>query len=92
MNTVPHSFPADVKPPSQTDLVDEALYAAASMRFEMQQDGPWRTVLAEQLNVILGRVAYVLETDGDATDLEFAKAALSVVERVAEFEEIKRVP
>lgn len=50
----------------------------------------WRNKVAEQLNEILGRVQWTLETGGDEVDIMFAKAALNIVERVANFEEIKR--
>jgi hypothetical protein len=55
---------------------------------EENQGTPWRNELAEQMNTVLARIQYLQETANDESDQEFCKAALAIVERVAEFEEI----
>lgn len=56
---------------------------------ETNQDTPSKNNIAQQLNTILVRVEYVQETTNDESDQDFAKAALAIVDRVAEFEEIE---
>ncbi len=51
---------------------------------------PWRNKVAAQLNELLGRIEFTLETGGDESDVSFSKAALSIIERVEIREEIKR--
>jgi hypothetical protein len=59
---------------------------------DVNQNVPWRNKVAKQLNNILARVEYVQETSNDGSDQDFATAALAIVDRVAEFEEIEAVP
>lgn len=49
----------------------------------------WRNQVAHDLNWILGRAEFHLETSNDESDQEFAKAAIAICARVAEFEEIQ---
>lgn len=49
----------------------------------------WKNQVAFDLNYILGRAVYHLETTNDGSDRNFAKAALAIVTRVAEFEGIQ---
>lgn len=53
-------------------------------------DEKWRNEVASDLNHLMGRVQYTLETGGCEVDAEFAEAALRIVERVATFEDIAR--
>ena len=55
-----------------------------------KQAEEWQTKLADDLNTILWRARYYLEQDADETDIDFARAVLRVVGRVAEFEGIRR--
>lgn len=55
---------------------------------EKNQDTDWQNDVAKELNVLLGRVQYFLETSNDESDKAAAKATLSIVQRVAEFEDI----
>lgn len=56
---------------------------------EENQSEPWKNDVARQLNVISGRVEYMIGMHMDETDKEFVAADQSIVERVAHFEEIK---
>ena len=59
---------------------------------EVNQSTAWRNKVSRQLNTVLARVEYVQETSNDVSDQEFATAALAIVDRAAEFEEIEAVP
>ena len=48
----------------------------------------WRNEVARDLNVLVGRATWWLETDRDETDTEFGASVLRIVERVAESEKI----
>ena len=52
---------------------------------------PVRNEIAEDLNGLVARAVYCLETSCDESDIEFANSALRIVERVAEFEEIETI-
>jgi hypothetical protein len=71
----------------------EEAWKRAHLTFHGRHDEEWRNKLAAELNVILARVQYEMETclPPDQYDVEFAEAALSVCERVANFEEIERM-
>lgn len=47
--------------------------------------------IAKDLNVLLGRTIYELEASGDESDIDLAVSVSRIVQRVAEFEEIKTV-
>lgn len=70
----------------------EVSHAASKQTFHLHQEEDWRNDVARELNTILGRVQYEMETclPPDEFDVEFAEAALAIVQRVAEFEEIER--
>ena len=53
---------------------------------------PWRNQIALELNAVLTRCRYLEATTNDAADRAFINAALSLVRRVAEFEEIQLNP
>ena len=89
MDSIPHSFPTEVKP-TAAQLEVEELHRLASDLFSCEHPEKWRNDVARELNVILGRVTYALEVDGDESDVYFARAALSIAQRVADFEEINR--
>jgi hypothetical protein len=57
---------------------------------EFGQTDVWRNKVAFELNVLLGRAQYLRETTNDESDQEVIEATLSIVARVAEFEEIER--
>ncbi len=58
---------------------------------ELAQDEEWRNQIAIDLNLMLARARYFLETSNDQSDQEAAAATVRVVERVREFEEIKTI-
>lgn len=49
----------------------------------------WRNEVARDLNHLVGRASWWIETDGHLIDNEFGEAVLRIVERVAEFEKIE---
>jgi hypothetical protein len=51
-----------------------------------------RNQIARELNTLLARCRYLKETTDDAADRAFTGAAISIVQRVAEFEEIQFDP
>ena len=74
-----------------SNQTEKDLYRESKMTFaETGHDDPWRNELAKDLNAILARVQYSLETGGDESDMEFSCAALRVIARVADFEGIDR--
>jgi hypothetical protein len=52
-------------------------------------ENKWKSRLADDLNTLLGRAQYFLETSNDASDKEAAEATFRVVDRVVEFEELE---
>jgi hypothetical protein len=69
----------------------EDAHARTKVEYTTRHGERWRNEVAAQLNTVLARVQYEMETclPPDVDDVEFAEAALALVERVAEFEEIK---
>lgn len=68
----------------------ELLNRCRALEFDAKKhDEQWRNDVAADLNEMLGRIQYQLETDGDDCDCRWAAATLRVIERVAEFEEIR---
>lgn len=49
----------------------------------------WRNEVARDMNHLIGRAVWWLETDRDETDVDFGAAVVRIVERVAEFEKIE---
>jgi hypothetical protein len=69
------------------------------MTFSTEHPEAWRNEVAKDLNEVLARVQWTLETSGAdepgaeeavKCDMDFAQAAIRMVERVANFEEICR--
>ena len=60
--------------------------------FSTEHAEPWRNQVADDLNQLVGRAIWTIETDGDETDLEFGAAVVRIVERVAQSEEIEPKP
>lgn len=56
---------------------------------EQGQSEPWKNEVARELNVLLGRCEYFRGTSNDESDKEAEAATLSIVARVAEFEDIE---
>ena len=54
------------------------------------QPQKWANQVAQDLNTLLGRALYFLETSGDESDIFAARATLRIVRRVEEFEGIRR--
>jgi hypothetical protein len=82
----------DKMPASKKDAIVEQLLKEADLEYdEKAHSEPWRNQVADDLNQILGRVIFELETSADEADIEFAFAALRIVERVAGFEQISEV-
>ena len=53
------------------------------------QECAWKNEIAKDLNTLLGRAIYEMETSGDETDIDLAGAVLRVVKRLKEAEELK---
>ena len=82
-------MPIEKEKPS---AVEARLYQRLQLA-ELAKEGQgeaWKTRLANDLNTILARAQYHLEQDADESDIDFARAVLRVVGRVAEFEGIRR--
>ena len=60
-------------------------------KLDPAQTETWKADVAEDLNTILARVQYHLTSEiVDESDIDFARAALRTIARVAEFEGIRR--
>lgn len=71
---------------------DQALERLNGLQeFAKNHPEEWKNQLAKDLNHIMGRAIWWLETDRDEIDAEFGAAVVRVVERVAEFEELQTV-
>jgi hypothetical protein len=57
--------------------------------FSELHDEEWRNQVASDLNHLVDRAIWTIESDGQRIDCEFGMAVLRIVQRVAEFEEIK---
>ncbi len=69
-------------------LVDKSLVERCNVKFDEQHVEDRRNQCARDLNLIVDRATRAIES-GYVTEQSFAEAALRIVERVAEFEEIK---
>lgn len=68
---------------------DEALERLNAIHeFSEAHPEEWRNQVARDLNHLIGRATWWIETDGHKIDSRFGEAVLRIVERVAEFEEI----
>lgn len=69
---------------------EEALARLNALReFAKNHTEEWKNQLADDLNHIMGRAVWWLETDRDEIDADFGAAVVRVVERVAEFEKLQ---
>jgi hypothetical protein len=73
-----------------TELTPEMALAKINAMHEFSESHPeaWKNELAHDLNHLMGRAVWWLETDRDEIDIKFGIAVVRVVERVAEFEEL----
>lgn len=73
-----------------TELTPEMALARINALREFSETHPeaWKNELADDLNHLMGRAVWWLETDRDEIDIKFGIAVVRVVERVAEFEEL----
>lgn len=56
---------------------------------ETGQTEPWKNDVAKDLNELVSRSVYCMETTADDSDVDLAEATIRIVERVASFEEIQ---
>ena len=77
--------------PDDTKLPADEVLDRLNAIHEFSEEHPdeWRNEVARDLNVLVGRATWWIETDRDETDREFGAAVLRIVERVAEFENIE---
>lgn len=57
--------------------------------FSEEHHEEWRNEVARDLNQLIGRAMYEVETSDDECDKSLAAAVLRIVERVADFESIE---
>lgn len=76
-------------------IADKTLYSnevlerlSAIHEFSEEHTEEWRNEVARDLNHLIGRAVWWIETDGHTIDSEFGAAVLRIVERVAESEKI----
>ena len=69
--------------------VNSVLITPQSQFDEKGQTEAWKNEVARELNVLLGRAQFFKETSNDESDKEAEEATMSIVARVAEFEEIE---
>jgi ABC-type nitrate/sulfonate/bicarbonate transport system substrate-binding protein len=58
--------------------------------FSEKHPDEWRNEVARDLNQLIGRAVWYIETDRDDVDITFGNSVIRIVKRVAEFEEIKK--
>lgn len=63
----------------------------ASRNFSKEHDEEWRNEVARDLNLLVIRALFLIENYPDGNYTNYAEAAIRIVERVAEFEEIETV-
>lgn len=73
-----------------SNIIDSLLARCVTFD-EEHQNSDWQYEIAKSLNSIVARVEYQLTTCGDESDINFARAALGIVELVADGEEIKPI-
>lgn len=62
----------------------------ATRRFDTEnQDEDWKNKVAAELNAIIGAIALTLHQEPVSTSVRVAQATINIVDRVANFEEIK---
>lgn len=79
------------KKSQSSPLTPFGVYRRLSDIHEIVEDYPeeWRVQVAKDLNVLIGRATYEIETCDDQCNRDLAAAVLRIVERVAESEGIK---
>jgi len=72
-------------------LTIDEVYDRLQAIHEFSESHPeeWRNEIARDMNHLVGRAVWWIETDHDETDQKFGAAVLRIVERVAEFEKIE---
>lgn len=72
-------------------LTPEQVYDRLRAIHEYAEDHPeeWRNEVARDLNSLVGRATYEIETDEDECNNNLAAAVLRIAERVAETEGIR---
>lgn len=79
-------MPTDTKQLTTSEVFDRL---NAIRDFYEEHPEEWRNRVARDLNHLVGRATWWIETDGHEIDNEFGDAVLRIVERVAEFEKIE---
>jgi hypothetical protein len=80
----------DTKQAEQVLTSDQILEKLRAIHeFSEDHPEPWKNGVAHDLNHLIGRAVWWIETDGDQIDFEFGAAVLRIVDRVAESEEIR---
>ncbi len=74
----------------EKDVVGEFLEQCRKITFSPRQQFRWKYQIADDLNYLLDRATYFLETSADESDIQAAQVTLRIVARVAEFEGIRR--
>ncbi len=93
MKLPPEATARPAKVPNEFEQRAEAAYEQTKQTFLTDHADEWRNRVGAQLNTLLGRVQYEMSTclPPDREDVEFAEAAIAMVERVAYFDKIERV-
>lgn len=81
-----------MKNPTTKQLSEEEVLEKLTELYQFSEEHPdeWRNEVARDLNQLMGRAEYWVETDGDTIDTEFGNSVIRIVQRVAEFEEIQK--
>jgi len=70
--------------------IEQLLEKCNATEYTRRDADEWRNAIASDLNEMLERVQYQLETDGDKCDISWANATFRIIDRVAEFEGIQK--
>jgi hypothetical protein len=70
--------------------VEQLLEWCSLPKFSTAHEFGWRNLIAADLNNLVARVGWTLMAHGEADDRDFAHAAKRIIERVADFEKIRR--
>jgi hypothetical protein len=68
------------------DVVGTLLERIKTMQLKEKQSEQWQTDLASDIEKVLGRTVFELETSGDESDILFAEAIIKICARVIDFE------
>lgn len=78
-------------PASKQMTQDECLeWLTNAYEFSQWHAEPWKNEVAADLNQLMGRAVWWMETCGDESDILFGNAVIRTVQRVSEFEELER--